>query len=603
MTNSILTNKVIFHKSYEEIDKLYDIVRIKTDGRYFKFNSTVFDLPLLNKNVRAVLYSSNMIFLLANKGKDNLTIIMEGLKEVKEAEKLTGSLISSKQLEDYQLLQLLLNSIWNFNSEDLKSNNVTGHLYCFDSDWCYRGLRELKDEIVWVSCIEIKIDQEMHINLPVKTFSSEKIKEFIRFGKTKYEDYPKYILNKNKTMSRKLMDDEGTEYIMRNSGKKREIPFLDLSSFRKFKKTKMGILYQTIQKFNLVFQGMASIELDSIPVTDSIESKRSNINKEKGQRELMFINKGINIIDLADDEESKLAIETAKNAFNEVFNETDSLLLLDISEKEEPEQSRLNVVIMHEKNFYNEEDPYKNKYKDCVIQHITIEEILCSRSIKHIIRTLANELLVKNDISNGKISLYDWKKLGLRDEAVFISKQTDNEENIYYFMTIQPDGSFNLFARKDFDAIDKYTNYLQYFLVDESIDNLIINQDGNVISIWDTGWITIPNIEEIASYLKEGNNKLKGKEKRKELLEAVTDIKELFYQGEMYYYVGVIGDGMQSTIAKASHIRKYKISQGGMPDTSALVKLLDNQFVRNGQFTVLPFPFKYINENINVEIN
>ena len=599
--NSIMTNKVVFHKSYDDIDKNYDIICLKTDSNYFKFNSSIFDLPLLNKNVRSVLYSSNNIFLLIKKASDNLSIVMDGLREVKEADKISGTIVSSGQLKDHQLLQLLLNSIWNFNSDELKSNNVTGHLYCFRDKWCYRGLRELKDDIIQVSSVEIIIDPDMHINLPVRTFSSEKIKGFIRFGKTKYEDHPKYILNNNQTMSRKLYDDQGPEYIIRNPMKKRELPFLDLSSYRDFNNSKMGVLYQTIEKFNSVFKNIASIELHRIPLSSTIESRRPEINRKESSRQLMFLNRGLNIVDLANDDESENMIQGLKDTINELLSDDDSLFSLNVSESKSAVQDKLNIIVLHEKDYYDITDPYSDRFEGCAVQHLTIEKF--KKNSKHIVQTTINELLVKDDILNNKMTLFNWKSLNKTGDMLFITKSILDEETVYNYMVVHQDGSFDLFARKNFDKIDQYTKYQDYFMYDEHIECLAVDDKENIVSIWDTGWITVPEIDEIAKHLKEGNTKLKGKQKRKDLLEAVIDINTIEYEGKIYYYVGVIGDGMKSKIAHASHIRKYEMLQGTTFDIISLVKTIDTQFVKNGQFTVLPFPFKYLNEYINTQQN
>lgn len=592
--SSIMTNKVIFQKNYNEIDKKYDIICIKTSGKYFRFNSVIFDMPLLNKNVRSVLYSDHALFLLVNKAAENLSVVMSGLKDTKESDNLSGRALHSSEIEDYQLLQLLLNSLWNFNIEGLKANNVTGHLYYFKDEWCHRGLRELKNEIIKVSCIEVKIDNEMHINLPVRTFTSGKLKQFIHFGKTKYEDYPKYILNANGTLTRKRNEDDGPEYIMRNSGRKREVPFLDISSYKKFTSSKMGILYQTIDRFNTVYDGLASIQLEQVPLSVSIESHRPEINRKRAERDFAILNQNINIIDLAKDADSQKTVEVVVAAIHEGFDEKDSLFTTNVVETDRPEEGKLNIVVLHEKEYYDDVDPYSERFPGCIIQHVTVEK--ANKNTKHIIRTIANELLIKQDILNKRITLFDWPAMNYSGNVTFITKTKDDDENRYHLMIVHPDGSFDFVEKKDFEQIDKYTTLLDYFLIDEHIDNLIIDSENNVVSIWDTGWYTIPNIKEIASYLKEGNTKLKGKEKRQELLEAVTDIRSFEQNGDTYYYVGVIGDGMQSKVANASHIREFETVNGNDLYDSIQI-MMDTQIVRNGQYTVIPFPFKYIRES------
>ena len=275
-----------------------------------------------------------------------------------------------------------------------------------------------------------------------------------------------------------------------------------------------------------------------------------------------------------------------------MFDEIDSLFTVNVIEADHPEEGKLNIVVLHEKEYYDDVDPYSEKFPGCVVQHVTIEKV--NKNTKHIIRTIANELLIKQDILNRKITLFDWKSLHYSGDVTFITKTREDDEKYYHLMIVHPDGSFEFAEKKDFEQIDQYTTLLDYFLIDEQIDNLIIDDENNVVSIWDTGWYTIPNINEIAAYLKEGNTKLKGKEKRQELLGAVTDIRSFEQNGDTYYYVGVIGDGMQSVVENASHIRKYKLISGKAD--SKIIQMVDTQIIRNGQYTIEPFTFKYIKE-------
>ena len=316
------------------------------------------------------------------------------------------------------------------------------------------------------------------------------------------------------------------------------------------------------------------------------------MNKARAEKDFTITNSDLNIIDLVKDTESKEVLINIETWIHKIYDEEGTLFTVNVSNTDLPEEGKLNIVVIHEKDFYENDDPYQNRFPGCVIQHVTIEEF--NKDIKHSIRTVMNEMLIKQDIINGKISMYDWEKLGVLDNMLFITKEIVDDEKYYKILEVSPSGKLKYVQKQDFDSIDEYTKYLDYFFIDEEIDNVVVHPDG-VVSIWDTGWFTVPNINEINQYLREGNTKIKGKEKRTELYEAITDIKSFIQDDGNYYYVGVIGDGMQSAVATSSHIRKYEVLSGN-PDLNLFLELMDNQFVRNGQLTVLPFPFKYLNE-------
>jgi hypothetical protein len=58
---------------------------------------------------------------------------------------------------------------------------------------------------------------------------------------------------------------------------------------------------------------------------------------------------------------------------------------------------------------------------------------------------------------------------------------------------------------------------------------------------------------------------------------------------------------MRSRVEKASLIRKIKGYNGSVSHFDTLLPLMNIVFVKNGQLTVYPFPFKYLNEYIKYE--
>ena len=67
------------------------------------------------------------------------------------------------------------------------------------------------------------------------------------------------------------------------------------------------------------------------------------------------------------------------------------------------------------------------------------------------------------------------------------------------------------------------------------------------------------------------------------------------------YSVNQIGAGMNTTITRAANIRKV-VPYGTAPIFfGELLQTMNVTFVRNGQLTVLPFPFKYLREYIDIK--
>lgn len=109
--------------------------------------------------------------------------------------------------------------------------------------------------------------------------------------------------------------------------------------------------------------------------------------------------------------------------------------------------------------------------------------------------------------------------------------------------------------------------------------------------------------KELRNYfLNEHNIRLifsKGKDYREELFDAALDIKYFVNsKTEAYYFVGKRGINKYS-FKDACYFRKIVAVNGSKLIFKELLPTMDVDFVRTGESTVIPFPFKYIREYLN----
>lgn len=93
--------------------------------------------------------------------------------------------------------------------------------------------------------------------------------------------------------------------------------------------------------------------------------------------------------------------------------------------------------------------------------------------------------------------------------------------------------------------------------------------------------------------------------KSRQLFESLFDIK--YYdetETDAYYSVGVSPSSIDQkySFKDACHIRKIIAVEGSKLIFQELLKTMDVDFVRTGQSTVIPFPFKYIREYHNLNM-
>lgn len=591
----IRTNHLKYEIDYNSLSGKYDFFEIKTSKEYIKNGSYILDVPSVCADVCSVLFTGGKRFyVLMESSTDNRTVLRNAVNSCEDGDSISFSKIGASEINVGFLLQLLMNGVGNSTNSILKFNNLTGHLYCFHPAWIRHGKKDGKDVILKVPTLEVKITGDCNLLLNVRTFSSELLKNKITFGKKKYSDYPKYTFF-GKTMKRKLKGDDGSAFILRQTdGDKTEIPFLDIQNNDKFSQSKMGVLAEIVKKFNDRYTGICHIDFDRIEGYESIEHRRRDDRISHQAITDHLKSNAVKIVDRISDPYSQ---EFCK----EIYALLEKKYKIKACIGKRIDKTALNIVLIHNAAYYiDAPDPHNDNYGDAVVQHITFEDF--SDNSEFAVDTVVHELLIKEDLKNRRISLFNWQSLGI-DEISFGTEEYIDDVPRYFFMKIRNDGTFDI-TEQEFDLFntDEYSQCVQIYedaeATGENVKGIICDSNGNINVIKDTGWYTIPEITDIMNELASGNTKLRGREKRRELLSAVIDIKAFDENGEKRYFVNDIGEGMRCTVHHASNIRKIEKVEHSKDLFSQLLPLMDVTFVRNGQLTVIPFLFKYLREYI-----
>lgn len=597
MSAPIKTNQLTYTFDKELFSKNYDIFCIRTSEKHFKNGAYIIDAPLLSNNVCSVLFKSGReIFVLMKSNGSNKSLLKNAILKEDGADRITISQVTPNSLKDDIVFQLMLNSLGNYKSPLLKFNNLTGHLYCFHPNWLIRGRKSEADVVFKVPCLELRLSSEFRLNMEVHTFTSELLRNKIEFKKKKFDEYPKYIFSAHNTLRRKLKDDVGYSFIMRQTkNAKTEIAFLDIQNIDRFNQSKMGILTTVLENFNDRFSSIAHLDFESITDYKALDYTRSVANENKQAISDLLSIKPIKIVDCIDDEYSKIFCK-------EICDLLLSKYGIKTSCGKRVAKDHLNIRVIHNAAFYADSDDPHRIFNDVAVQHITFEDF--SECSEFAISTVIHEMLIKADLVKQKISLFDWNTLGLKDDIDFGIEVTDEQNTKYIFMTIHPDGTFNISEQTlNLFETNKYNQCVEIFenakMNSVKVHGIIRDALGNINIIKDTEWFTIPEIYSIKAELANGNTKLRGKEKRNELLSSCLDIK-MFNDGvSEYYFVGTIGNGMRWLINRATNIRKIEPFEDSILMFEKLLPLMNVTFVHNGQLTIIPFPFKYLREHLN----
>lgn len=594
------TNELKYLLNRELLAEKYDVFLVKKDAKRFNRGSMCLDVPLMEKRVCAVRFDcENAFYVLMDKGENNRVLLLNALKQTDEIDKIYIPPISMRDVNDRTMLQLLLNTLGTSSNERLRINNLTGHLYCYKSAW----LKKNKDNNVeQVSCLEILVTKDLRLDVSVRTFTSGKCKDQIIFTpKHPYESYPKYVFSRFQTMARKPMESKEDEFIQRQKfHNKYNIPFLNIGKDKEtFENSKMGVVFDVIQRFNTKFDGLASLDFDEIGAYKSLERTRSCINEDKSIKTAALEGKKIRVIDLVNDESADFCAKTQE------IVESLSGIMPSIGTTKIKDGLNICVVLEPEK-YKDAEDPYSKSY-DATVQHITMGGDFKNKSAQ--LKSVLNELVIKHDVRNKKLSLYDWSKTGLLNDVSFGMKfdlDDECEKQIYCFVTIHPDGTLE-FVKKDptdlFDY-DNYTKCTEIFSGSNDVCGVVMNHDGKINVIRNTGWFTIPEVIKIHDeYELDRVHEFRSKIGREEFLSGITDIKMFEKNGGLYYFVGIVGLGMQSTVANAANIRRIESYDDAPLFFEQLLPLMNVDFVHNERLTVRPFPFKYLAEWVRMNFD
>lgn len=583
------TNKIVYELNTKLIDSSYEIYSIKTTDSKYKLGSMILDNVHLDKLIISTYYDrGNEFFTLLKKEDNNKRRLLDTLHEAEEGRKITLCKVDAQDIPDYIILQLFMSALANFESTGLKVSNLSGHLYCFDSSWLEHSQ---KNGISKIHALEIRINKDYICQLNVRTFTSIKLRKYISFKHHKFPEYPQYSLLGNNTLKRSLENDRDDTYIMRQTGNdKYGIDFFNFENSTKFEKTKVGMLNKYISKFNAKYEGLINISFEEINDFKTVVLTKNDKNNEKEAIKNIVSNNKFSLIDTINDARSAQMADEIASLLNAGYG-------IKIHKRKYPQKEAMNLMIIHNKEYYDgEEDIHNKNNQEIDIQHLTYEN---GNLNKYIVDSLIEELIIKQDLLSKSISIFDWQRLGFNANWIFGLVHQEEENKRYFFMTIKPDGKFEIAESNDnLFVASQYNELSNVFNENDDCVSIINDDQGNTNIINETSYITIPEMEAIKAQLDEGNNKLRDKISRENYLEAVTDIRYFVKGDHAYYFSGVVGNGMRNKVVHAANIREIVPYNNSKLIFESLLPLLNVTFVRNGKLTVVPFPFKYIKEFI-----
>lgn len=608
---------------YVGLNNKFDFYLIKNEGKNSKPSARLLDEPLLGEDVLAIQYTSgNSLILMMKKNVLNKSRVAKLITEynAENAGNLTSKLLKAP-FQDYphSLLQVLFNSLAKSKFNEGASNLGGKLLYFAD---------QTKSQI---HCVQLKIDASYAILLNSVTLT--------KYELDKPSGKPEYILQSNNTMKYKTASDKSKKFytIFQYDGTHYAVTDCNTASPAAFDTSKMGIFQKIMEKFERDYSDLIQLKIKTETDWNKLEVKSSETSKIEHLRNLKKLLNGqsIKIVDKISDGDSETFCNQLKTVYESLFSDERFFLKNDrdinfkIKFTKTPGKNDFNIMVIHHKDFYKDnpkDDPHNINYKE-PIQHVTFEDFSRNEDKRKPEKlglpseaaclVVLNELIVKRDLNavasgKGRLSIFDWTSLGFTKDWTFcyckqVKKDDDTIENHYVFMVIHPDGSFeigerskDLFNQQLFEQIEEIfalnnMNAEIHNRYNEKYIGLVMNDKEEINIIQDTPFRMFADSGRIKEDLKKGPLS-RSKESLEEYYRGCLDIYYKIIENELLYSVGQIGVGMQTKIERASHIRRVKSHNDSPLFFQELMETMNITFVRNGQLTVLPFPFKYLRE-------
>lgn len=567
---NVLTNEVAIEIDYENI--LQDYLLLTKPIVFKNYQQRAIEIKKFRKSILPngyIVFNNSIIYLL----KKDIKLIDQDSKKLPifEFRKMQKNLIANL------LFQLLIEKLNFFHTieEPYKLFYIVDH--------------KRKNSI---KTLAFEIDNENLLQASAIAFTKNTLK------KTKKEIY----IHNGKTLALCNNNENDEDVFSKGNypGKKINIQYFS-RQIKPYQASKSYFIALFLKDIKTHLSKYLSIELTSKEM-QLYKHYRTGDKKKKSKELLEKLQKKIlklNIVNY-----TNLDIKNLKIQLSTILPESD------VIESNSIKNDYQNLCIVHSKEYYKLnkiDDPYsKIKQQD----HYSQLLIFKNKEIDSLIlEVILKELLIKNDIKNKFISITDNFATIHKIYSIEIIKTKTTVYRLHKLI-INKNKSIEYSVIENGDEFEKYINlYLESNTTNHQLETIIEDFENNINIIYKTNRYPVVDYEKIYNYFIEGepngawnparlkDSKKKGQKRKFDLVQSIHGVK-FYIEDDFigYYTVGVyIGT---NNFSKTAPIRKV-IALNGKLLISEIMSSLDEFFVKNKEFTVLPYYLKYLREYSN----
>ncbi len=626
MSEGILINRVEFKINKKKFDEKYVVLKGEFKDRAPR--RAAVKVLAREPFVRAIRYDykPGEFYVLCRNGPGIKGVMDSINRQFIDGDPLRDVPIDTlKKHEQIELLNIGLGCADPDESGECNYSNMEGALFMFN------GVKVKDDHIealnIRYRAAGLKDFGDVAVDLKAKSFYDWNKRDELNLRSKNSDDYVKYVTTDQgnmKMLTGSPKKNQRTFILHGYPGRRASIPFYDVGSPGKLESSKAGMLVSShrdlLSVYGDIFEEFGLVRTDMFD--DAPVSKKYR-HDEDFRKELSGIikTKTFKIYDYLNTAESKQVVEGFITDVKDLYG-------IDIEQEDEFDPSVLNIAVVQKKR----RDENHDIYSDKVVQHLAMESIAgeytgdVTKGIngrKSIIAMTLLNAIIKEDVLTGRQSFLDWMKGNLI---------TDFDERDWYYVNrvrIQdtdpnpkrrrPKFDDRMAVMKLFaDGSTEYRTYEKYgdlteewmrrahSLFDDYNIRGVLSDGVSIYSFCDTDVYMIPEVEKTRQILfnnpekangKKSTEGIRGTEDREEQLKACTDIRSGTDEyGNLLYFVGTRGDGMDTRINWAANLHKVEYAIGSEPLPRYQLELMLAPFVRYLGMTVIPYPFKYLHE-------
>lgn len=508
--------------------------------------------------------------------------------------------------EENILIQLFINSMKGLEIGENKANNLSG-----------KYILPYKVRKSTIEAIDFQVEfyagyNVLNLALVPYTkadFLSQNYPEIARLKPEELCKRPHYCLDDD--LELRSTPSRDSKYFVQAQipGKHEKLPFLSFNKKKLFS-NKAYFMHRFIEKFNLLHKGLSSMSLKNMDEASCIVPIRGSSDVLKDKIKEMVSAVDVNVVCYDNSTDTESVAKHIQTELEKVWNKKSTMTL------RTPVPQAFNIIVIHSPAYYadrNLDDPHEIVYH-MPVQHVTIENYGSNDTGSSLTWVLAKELIIKKDLQEGKISLFDWPSIGLAEDCTFIrfcfrmiekaNRSSLEKEYHCYSMTVHKNGSFSIGEVKNSsDEFGEFLPYLDRIGKGERIYGEVLGSDGKHCLIKETPIRSVPDLVQLfkmyEDIAKQDGGRMKNGPRttfsKKNIINSVLNIRTMVLDGRTFYLSGYDENTLRTDL-NAVNVREVILSENSEQFFGKIIETMNVAFVKYGSLTVYPFPFKYISE-------